>query len=594
MNSAVATAGLAITPVNTVYVNANRGMTITGNATFETLQNVALPGKITGSGTLIHNGGADLHLLGINDYVGGTQVGAGSLTINNASALGSGSVAFTSSLGFFAVSASGLTLPNHIDLSAVVTNGFGTFVNSTNFTLTGDVDLGNTGSSPQLFVTNAASVITFTGTLTNTLGLVKAGAGKVILTGNNTYGGPTEVLGGALVINNIAGSGTSSGTVTVDPAGTLGGSGTISGTVAVNGTVSPGASVGQLNTADQTWYGGGHYKWEMNDATGSAGSAPGWDNVAITGGLNIQAFSGNPFTIDITSLAGSVAGNAANFDNSTPHSWTILTTTAGIVGFDPTAFILTTSGFTNPLGAAYFTITNSADGKNLIVQEQIGTLGTGTGLMGAYYNDPICACPAPTVAVFTDPPALTRLDPTVNFTTWTATVGPDLSVQPTNFAARWTGQVQPYTSGIYTFYTRTDDGARLWVNGQQLVNQWVDQGPTEVSGSTALVAGQKYGIVMEFYQNRGPSAAQLSWSTPGRSKEIIPQTQLYPVTVPAQPGFSRSQDGTQMTISWVGTYTLESATDLGGPWTPLTGQASPYTFTIDLGTPQMFFKLVSQ
>ena len=41
----------------------------------------------------------------------------------------------------------------------------------------------------------------------------------------------------------------------------------------------------------------------------------------------------------------------------------------------------------------------------------------------------------------------------------------------------------------YTFYTSTDDGVRLWVNGVLLINHWSDQSNTEWSGSIALVAG---------------------------------------------------------------------------------------------------------
>jgi autotransporter-associated beta strand protein len=585
LNSSIATAGLPLTPANTVSINQNRGVTISSSATIETFQNVSLPGKITGSGTLIHVGGADLNLGGLNDYSGGTQIGLGSLTVNNASAMGSGSVKFTSGLGVLAVSSPGLIIPNHIDLSAIVTNGFGTYVNSTNFTLSGDVDLGNTGFSPQLFLTNPASVVTFTGTLTNSLGLVKSGAGEVILTGNNTYGGPTEVMLGALIINNTTGSGTSSGTVTVDAGGTLGGNGTIAGTVDVSGTVSPGSSVGQLHTADQTWNGGGHYKWEMNDATGTAGTSPGWDKLAITGGLNITANSGNPFNIDITSLAGAVAGNAANFNNAIPQSWTILTATAGITGFDATAFNLTTSGFSNPLGGAHFEITNSLDGKDLIVRLVTGAVGTGTGLIGDYYNSGTGASPTS----FPDPAALERLDSTVDFN-W-GNGSPDPVINTNHFVVRWTGQVQPFTTETYTFYTTTDDGVRLWVNGQLLIDKWIDQAPTDWSGSIALTANQKYGIVMEYYENAVGALAKLSWAFSGRSKEIIPQTQLYPVSVPAQPAFSRSGD--QITLTWVGTFSLESATDLHGPWTP-SGQSSPYTFTIDPGTPQIFFRIVSQ
>ena len=64
-------------------------------------------------------------------------------------------------------------------------------------------------------------------------GLTKIGAGTLTLTGANTYTGPTQVNAGTLLVNNPAGSGTGSGTVTINNGGTLGGIGTVAGPVVV-------------------------------------------------------------------------------------------------------------------------------------------------------------------------------------------------------------------------------------------------------------------------------------------------------------------------------------------------------------------------
>jgi hypothetical protein len=87
--------------------------------------------------------------------------------------------------------------------------------------------------------------------------------------------------------------------------------------------------------------------------------------------------------------------------------------------------------------------------------------------------------------------------------------------------------VQAQKSETYTFFVRADDGVRLWVNGQLLVNQWKDQGTTEYSGSIALVAGQRYDIRMEYYENSLGAVAQLGWSSASTPKQIIPQSQLF-------------------------------------------------------------------
>ena len=39
---------------------------------------------------------------------------------------------------------------------------------------------------------------------------------------------------------------------------------------------------------------------------------------------------------------------------------------------------------------------------------------------------------------------------------------------------RWSGQVQPFTSESYTFYTTTDEGVRLWVDHLLLIDRWIE------------------------------------------------------------------------------------------------------------------------
>ncbi|MBN3906546.1 MAG: PQQ-dependent sugar dehydrogenase [Nostoc sp. NMS1] len=119
----------------------------------------------------------------------------------------------------------------------------------------------------------------------------------------------------------------------------------------------------------------------------------------------------------------------------------------------------------------------------------------------------------------------TRIDATVNFD-W-GLGSPDSSVNENTFSARWTGQVEAKYSETYNFYTTSDDGVRLSVNGQQIINKFVDQSPTENSGSIALVAGQKYDIKLEYYENTSQAVSKLAWSSASQTKEIIPQSQLY-------------------------------------------------------------------
>jgi glucose/arabinose dehydrogenase len=150
-------------------------------------------------------------------------------------------------------------------------------------------------------------------------------------------------------------------------------------------------------------------------------------------------------------------------------------------------------------------------------------LDQGTGLRGEYFNN----------RDFTAP-VLTRTDATVNFD-W-GSGSPDSRMAPNTFSVRWTGQVQPRYSETYTFYTTSDDGVRLYINNQLVINRFVDQSAREASGQITLQAGQKYDIRLEYYENGGNAVSKLLWSSASQGKEIIPQSRLYEPVVTQQAG----------------------------------------------------------
>ena len=92
----------------------------------------------------------------------------------------------------------------------------------------------------------------------------------------------------------------------------------------------------------------------------------------------------------------------------------------------------------------------------------------------------------------------------------------------TNFSLRWTGQILPEHSETVTFYTVTDDGARLWIDGKLLIDDWTSHAPMENSGVIRLQGGKKVSIRMEYYQGMGGSSARLLWSGKSTRKQKIP------------------------------------------------------------------------
>jgi hypothetical protein len=145
--------------------------------------------------------------------------------------------------------------------------------------------------------------------------------------------------------------------------------------------------------------------------------------------------------------------------------------------------------------------------------------GTGTGLKGQYYNDLITGGRFTTLA-------LTRTDTSVNFS-WSGAPAP--GVQSDHFSVRWTGQVQVPTTGTYTFATTSDNGVRLWVNGQRIINAWNNQSaPVNSSAGITLTAGVRYAIRVDFYERIGAAQIQLRWTPPDQAETVIPTAQLFP------------------------------------------------------------------
>jgi len=121
-------------------------------------------------------------------------------------------------------------------------------------------------------------------------------------------------------------------------------------------------------------------------------------------------------------------------------------------------------------------------------------------------------------------PTFTRVDPTVNFVlgAW-----PGGGIGPTNFAVRWTGQLLAPTTGSYTISTDSDDGVRVWLNGNLIIDDFTAHSGFDNSKPISLVAGNVYAIKIEYYQKLNGAHINLFWTPPSSSQVIIPASQLY-------------------------------------------------------------------
>lgn len=127
-------------------------------------------------------------------------------------------------------------------------------------------------------------------------------------------------------------------------------------------------------------------------------------------------------------------------------------------------------------------------------------------------------------------PSETRRDAQINFN-WSRSA-PVEQFEADSFSARWTGTVTPEYNENYRFYTRSDDGMRVWLDGNLIINRWQDQTVTEVtSRARRLEAGRAYPLVVEYYDASGPAQAHLLWSSPSILQETVPYSALKPAEV---------------------------------------------------------------
>ncbi len=188
----------------------------------------------------------------------------------------------------------------------------------------------------------------FAGTITNgtsaatahTVALTKIGSGTFTLSGTNSYSGGTTVSNGTLLVNNVAGSGTGTGAVTVVSGATLGGSGVIGGPVTVNGTLSPGNSPGTLTISNNLVVNGGatlqYALGASSDLTvvSSNLTVGGTLNVTDAGGFtstNYTLFTyGGALTYNGLSLSAAPAGYSYAINAATPGQVNLVVTATSV------------------------------------------------------------------------------------------------------------------------------------------------------------------------------------------------------------------------------------------------------------------------
>ncbi|HEX7574032.1 MAG TPA: glycoside hydrolase family 3 C-terminal domain-containing protein [Bacteroidota bacterium] len=120
-----------------------------------------------------------------------------------------------------------------------------------------------------------------------------------------------------------------------------------------------------------------------------------------------------------------------------------------------------------------------------------------TGLEGEYFAN----------QEFRGVPALTRIDRQVNFD-WGGDA-PAGGLPQDHFSVRWTGSIVPPETGDFEISIRSDDGSRLYINGELFIDNWGDHAGVTRSRPIRFEKGKEVAVKLDYYENEGGALVQL-------------------------------------------------------------------------------------
>lgn len=146
--------------------------------------------------------------------------------------------------------------------------------------------------------------------------------------------------------------------------------------------------------------------------------------------------------------------------------------------------------------------------------------GLTKGLLGKYYKWRSEEPPE----VFSEEDLLTtRVDEEINFVWWDK---PAVEVPHEYFGVEWSGLLEAPVEGRYRFYLVSDDGSRLWIDGELIVDAWKDQAPTVYHSDLLEMSAGYHDILLRFYNRHAFAVVQLGWIRPDGVSQIVPSENL--------------------------------------------------------------------
>lgn len=288
-----------------VTLAQNRGITLSGGGGVLAVSSGTLTydGVITGSGGLGKEGAGTLSLGGASTYSGTTLFRGGTMLVGNNQALGTGTFMFSfaddTAKTLASLGGTARTITNAIQIYNNLTLGQSSG-NTGSLTFSGPVDLGNETNQVRVLTTASGTTHTISGVVAGARGIVKSGAGTLVLSGANTFSGHSYLVDGTTLFDANPGAGFGAGTLYLGE--TNGSAGAV---MALGGS---GVSLGNAIEVRS-----GSSGAVMVDARNTSGTASLSGNITLGRNAGLNATAGG---------ALSLAGTSMNFAGSTTLSVT--------------------------------------------------------------------------------------------------------------------------------------------------------------------------------------------------------------------------------------------------------------------------------
>jgi hypothetical protein len=137
-----------------------------------------------------------------------------------------------------------------------------------------------------------------------------------------------------------------------------------------------------------------------------------------------------------------------------------------------------------------------------------------------------------------------------------------------NYGLRFRGFIAIDQPGTYTFYTNSDDGSNLYIDGVHVVDNDGLHGAQERSGTISLTAG-KHLIKVDFIEATGGALLEASYAGPGVTKQIIPVNVLFRCNLTGDINNDCYVDITDLRImaaDWLNDYTFADFAEMAESW----------------------------